>query len=86
MTGQLTHRINLDCQRRMESDFKRHGKPTDNSFIKAFNGRFRQECLNENWFLSLEDVEEKVCKRRIDPPNSHYAWYRKWGKTSHPGS
>ena len=28
--------------------------------IEAFNGRFRQECLNENWFLSLEDAEEKV--------------------------
>ena len=27
--------------------------PTDKAFIEAFNGRFRQECLNENWFLSL---------------------------------
>ena len=44
----------------MELDFARPGKPTDNDFIKAFNGRFRQECLNENWFLSLADVEEKV--------------------------
>ena len=41
-------------------DFSRPGKPTDNAFIEAFNGRFRQECLNENWFLSLEDAEEKV--------------------------
>ena len=38
----------------------RPGKPTDNAFIEAFNGRFRQECLNENWFLSLEDAAEKV--------------------------
>ena len=44
----------------MELDFSRPGKPTDNAFIEAFNGRFRQECLNENWFLSLEDAEEKV--------------------------
>ena len=36
------------------------GKPTDNAFIEAFNGRFREECLNENWFLSLEDAREKV--------------------------
>ena len=43
-----------------ELDFSRPGKPTDNGFIEAFNGRFRQECLNENWFLSLEDAEEKV--------------------------
>ena len=44
----------------MELDFSRRGKPTDNAFIEAFNGRFRQECLNENCFLSLEDAEEKV--------------------------
>ena len=44
----------------VELDFSRPGKPTDNAFIEAFNGRFRQECLNENWFLSLEDAEEKV--------------------------
>ncbi len=41
-------------------DFSRLGKPTDNAFTMAFNGRFRQECLNESWFLSLEDAEEKV--------------------------
>ena len=41
-------------------DFSRPGKPTDNAFIESFNGRFRQECLNENWFLSLEDARDKV--------------------------
>ncbi len=41
-------------------DFCRPGKPTDNAFIEAFNGRLRQECLNESWFLSLEDAREKV--------------------------
>ena len=35
--------------------FSRPGKPTDNAFIEAFNGRFRQECLNENWFLVIAD-------------------------------
>ena len=44
----------------MELDFSRLGKPTDNTFIEAFNGRFRQECLNENWFLSLQDAEESA--------------------------
>ena len=44
----------------VELDFSRPGKPTDNAFIEAFNGRFRQERLNENWFLSLEDAAEKV--------------------------
>ncbi len=44
----------------VDLDFSRPGKPTDNAFIESFNGRFRQQCLNENWFLSLEDAEEKV--------------------------
>ena len=35
----------------VELDFSRPGRPTDNAFIEAFNGRFREECLNENWFL-----------------------------------
>ena len=44
----------------VEQDFIRPGKPTDNAFIKSFSGRFRQECLNENWFLSLDDAKDKV--------------------------
>ena len=35
-------------------DFSRPGKPTDNAFIEAFNGRFRAECLNAHWFLTLD--------------------------------
>ena len=41
-------------------DFSRRGKPTDNGLIEAFNGRLRAECLNENWFLSLDDAKDKV--------------------------
>ena len=41
-------------------DFSRPGKPTDNPFIESFNGSFRDECLNVNWFLSLEDAEDKI--------------------------
>jgi putative transposase len=41
-------------------DFSRPGKPVDNAFIESFNGSFRDECLNANWFLSLEDAEEKI--------------------------
>ena len=44
----------------MELDSSRQGKLADDAFIKAFNGRFRQERRNENWFLSLADAEEKV--------------------------
>ncbi len=41
-------------------DFSRSGKPTDNAFIEAFNGRFRAECLNQHWFLTLADAREKM--------------------------
>jgi putative transposase len=41
-------------------DFSRPGKPTDNAFIEAFNGRFRAECLNAHWFLALADAQEKL--------------------------
>ena len=44
----------------VELDFTRPGKPTDDALIESFNGRFREECLNESWFLSLEDAREKV--------------------------
>ena len=29
------------------------GKPTQNGFIEGFNGRFRDECLNEHWFSDI---------------------------------
>jgi putative transposase len=41
-------------------DFRRPGKPTDNAIIESFNGRLRQECLNEHWFLSLDDAKAKI--------------------------
>jgi putative transposase len=47
-------------------DFSRPGKPTDNAFIEAFNGRFRAECLNAHWFLSLADAAEKLEAWRRD--------------------
>ncbi|PWK21123.1 putative transposase [Maribacter polysiphoniae] len=43
----------------VELDFSRPGKPTGNLFIESFNGSFRDECLNANWFFSLEDAQEK---------------------------
>lgn len=47
-------------ERQIEIDFSRPGKPTDNATVESFNGRLRQECLNENWFLSLQDAEQKI--------------------------
>ena len=41
-------------------DYSRPGKPTDNPYIESFNGKFRDECLNVHWFLSLEDAQAKI--------------------------
>ena len=47
-------------------NFSRPGKPTDNAFIESFNGRLRQECLNQNWFISLANAKEIVEAWRQD--------------------
>lgn len=47
-------------------DFSRPGKPTDNSFVEAFNGKVRAECIDQNWFLSLEDARIKCEAFRHD--------------------
>ena len=47
-------------ERGVELDFSRPGKPTDNARVESFNGRLRQECLNANWFLSLDDAKAKI--------------------------
>ena len=59
----------------VELDFIQPGKPVENALIEAFNGRLRQECLNENWFLSLEDAQEKVEAWRL-----HYNGERPHGR------
>ena len=53
-------------QHRIELDYSRPGKPTDNALIESFNGSFRDECLNVNWFLSLEDARDKIEAWRQD--------------------
>lgn len=50
----------LAYQRGIVLDLSRQGRPTDNAFIEAFNGRFRAECLNLHWFLTLADAAEKL--------------------------
>jgi len=38
--------------------FIRPGKPTENAYVESFNGRFREECLNESWFRNLLDARD----------------------------
>lgn len=53
-------------QRGVELCFIRPGKPIENCFVESFNGRFRDECLNLHWFLSLADARRKIEAWRID--------------------
>ncbi len=45
-------------------DFSMLGKPMDNAMIESFNGSIRDEGLNVNWYLSMEDAQEKIEKWR----------------------
>ena len=47
-------------------DFSRPGRPTDNVFIGSLNGKFRAECLNANWFMSLDEARRKCEDWRRD--------------------
>lgn len=47
-------------------DFSRPGTPTDNAFIESFSGKFRAECLNQHWFMSLDDAVGKCETWRRD--------------------
>jgi putative transposase len=42
------------------------GSPTQNAYIESFNGTFRDECLDENWFESLEQARQAIAKWRTD--------------------
>ena len=42
------------------------GKPTQNAYIESFNGKFRDECLNEHWFLSLAHARSVIEAWRVE--------------------
>ncbi|WP_431194480.1 integrase core domain-containing protein [Pseudomonas aeruginosa] len=42
------------------------GKPTQNAFIESFNGKLRDECLNEHWFCSLAEARIRIAAWRRD--------------------
>ena len=42
------------------------GKPTQNAYIESFNGKFRDECLNEYWFETLSQARVAINKWRKD--------------------
>lgn len=54
----FTHNVKLQ--------FIEPGKPTQNAFIESFNGKFRDECLNANWFENSEQAKEVIELWRLD--------------------
>ena len=42
------------------------GKPMQNGSIESFNGRFREECLDQSWFTSLAEAERTIEAWRLD--------------------
>lgn len=46
--------------------FIQPGRPQQNGFVESFNGKLRDECLNEHWFVSLYDAREKVEAWRVE--------------------
>ncbi len=53
-------------QNQVALHFIERGKPTQNAFIESFNGKFRDECLNQNWFVDLRHAREVTEAWRVD--------------------
>ena len=48
------------AERGIELRFIRPGKPVQNGYIESFNGRLRDECLNQHWYTSLLDAQRRI--------------------------
>ena len=53
-------------QRGVKLHFIAPGKPEQNAYVESFNGKFRDECLNEHWFGGLKEAREKTEAWRQD--------------------
>lgn len=74
---------------RVQIDFSRLGKPTDNAYVESFNGTLRAECLDVHWFASLMEARQNIeacmhacayqCHLRIiNSPDLTIAQKRSW--------
>lgn len=45
---------------KVQIDFSRPGKPTNNRFIETFNGSIRDKCLNLHLFASVTEAKRKI--------------------------
>lgn len=53
-------------RRGIELHFIRPGKPVENAYIESFHSRFRDECLNANWFRDITDAKFQIEQWRRD--------------------
>lgn len=92
LQGRLPHRLRTDNgpeftgkaldawaqEHGVQLEFIRPGRPMDNGHIESFNGRLRDECLNQNAFLSLADARDTLERWRRDynreRPHSALGW------------
>lgn len=57
------------CNAGVNLHFTKPGKPTQNAFVESFNGRFRDECLNQHWFTNLQEANRIIQLWRHDYNN-----------------
>ncbi len=79
----------------VQLEFSRPGTPTDNAFAESFNGRFRDECLDQHRFASLEEARQAIEAWRIDDNTERphralrqqtpAAWEAAWASAKAPG-
>jgi putative transposase len=53
-------------ENRVTLHFITPGRPMENGYVESFHGRFREECLNEHWYLTLDDARETIENCRLD--------------------
>ena len=53
-------------ERGVQLSFIRPGKPNENAYIESFNGKFRDECLNEHWFITMAQARRTIEAWRIE--------------------
>ena len=54
------------AKHRVQFHYIAPGKPTQNAFVESFNGKSRDECLNDNVFTSLAEARNIIEKWRVD--------------------
>ena len=60
------HFLSWGTDWKLELAYIQPGKPVQNAHVESFNGKLRDECLNVNWFLSLQDARQKIEAWRRD--------------------